>query len=301
MTYHRINILFFVFYIIALTGLMVWLGIGITPDRYALILVLVSLFVKRTRKFLLDWIPFLFILITYDFLRSFAPILNPRVHFLELVQMDQNIFGQLPTLTLQKYFYTPGNLHWYDFLGAILYFLHFALPLGFAFILWLKNNSYFKQFTAAILYLSYAGWVTYLVYPAAPPWLASDKGYLGGVIKILDVVLKSFPDRLNLPSVYHSFNPNLVAAIPSLHAAYPLLVLLFALKFFGKKALLFLPYVAGVWLSIVYLGEHYFIDALLGGVYALVFFLLLQLRIFGKAKNLPIFYKASNLENDKSE
>lgn len=276
MAYHKINILSFILYIVALTGVMVWLGIGITPDRYALILVLLSLFLKRTRKFLLDWLPFLFILITYDFLRSFAPVLNPRVHFMEPVLADKFIFGQLPTLTLQKLLYTPGFLHWYDYLSGILYFLHFALPLGFAFILWLKNNSYFKQFTIAILFLSYAGWITYFAYPAAPPWLASNKGYISGVTKILDVVLKTFPDRLNLPSVYHNFNPNLVAAVPSLHAAYPLLVFLFALKFFKKKALLFLPYVLGVWISIVYLGEHYFIDALLGGIYAFVFFYVTQ-------------------------
>lgn len=276
-----------------MTALMVWLGIGITPDRYVLVLLFVSLFVKKTRKFLLDWLPFLFILITYDFLRSFASVLNPRVHYLEPALADKYLFGELPTLTLQKMFYTSGNLHWYDYLSAILYFLHFALPLGFAFILWLKNNSYFKQFTTSILFLSYAGWVTYLAYPAAPPWLASDKGYISGVTKILDVTLKSFPDRLHLPSVYHNFNPNLVAAVPSLHAAYPLLVFLFAYKFFGKKAYFFLPYIAGVWLSIVYLGEHYFIDALLGGVYAVVFFYITK-------KGLA-FHMASRLGNDKSE
>lgn len=292
MAYHKINILSFVVCIVLMTALMVWLGIGITPDRYAPGLLLVSLFVKKTRKFLLDWLPFLFILITYDFLRSFASVLNPRVHYLEPAQIDQLIFGQLPTITLQNLFYTTGSLHWYDFLSAILYFLHFALPLGFAFILWLKNNSYFKQFTIAILFLSYAGWITYLIYPVAPPWLASDKGYIDHVTKILDVTLKSFPDRLHLPSIYHNFNPNLVAAVPSLHAAYPLLVFLFALKFFGKKAYFFIPYVAGIWLSIIYLGEHYFIDALLGGVYAIVFFYI--------TKKGLVFHMASRLGNDKS-
>lgn len=276
MAYHKINILSFVFYIIVLTGVMVWLGIGITPDRYILVLILLSLFLKRTRKFLMDWLPFLIILITYDFLRSFTDVLNPRVHYLELAQADMFIFGQIPTITLQSLFYTQGTLHWYDYLSGVLYFLHFALPLGFAFILWLKNNSYFKQFTIAILFLSYAGWITYLVYPASPPWLAYNKGYISGGTKILDSVLKSFPEKLNLPTIYYNFDPNQVAAIPSLHAAYPLLVLLFALKFFKKQGLLFIPYVIAVWLSIIYLGEHYFIDALIGGIYAVFFFYLTQ-------------------------
>lgn len=276
MAYHRINILSFVLYIVALTGLMVWLGIGITPDRYVLVLLLISLFLKRTRKFVMDWLPFLFILITYDFLRSFANVLNPRVHFLEPAMADKFLFGQLPTITLQNLLYTPGFLHWYDYLSGIIYFLHFALPLGFAFILWLKNNSYFKQFVIAILFLSYAGWITYLAYPAAPPWLASNQGYISGVTKILDVVLKTFPERLNLPTIYYSFDPNLVAAVPSLHAAYAMLVFLFALKFFKRKALFFALYVLGVWFSIIYLGEHYFIDVVLGVIYAVVFFYVTQ-------------------------
>lgn len=293
MAYHKINIISFVLYIIALTGIMVWLGIGITPDRYVLILLLLSLFLKRTRKFLLDWLPFLIILITYDFFRSFADVLNPRVHYWEPIHVDELLFGgQIPPITLQELYYTPGFLHWYDHLGAILYFLHFALPLGFAFILWLKSSSYFKQFTIALLFLSYAGWITYLIFPAAPPWLASQEGYISGVTKILDFVLKSFPERLNLPTIYYNFEPNKVAAIPSLHAAYPVLVFLFALKFFGKKALFFLPYVIGVWISIVYLGEHYVIDALLGGLYAVV--------IFYITKKGLAFHRASRLGNGKS-
>lgn len=123
---------------------MIWQGIGITPDKYALILILGSLFIRKTRKFLIDWIPFLFILISYDFLRSLAPILNPRVHFQEMIIFDQWLFGQNPIIFLQSVFYQSGQLHWYDFVAILFYFLHFALPLGFGFILWLKNRIFLK-------------------------------------------------------------------------------------------------------------------------------------------------------------
>ncbi|MBI2595404.1 50S ribosomal protein L33 [Candidatus Daviesbacteria bacterium] len=270
---HRIfNISLFTLYITISTALMIWQGIGISPDRYAFVLLLGSLLVKKTRSFILDWLPFLFILISYDFLRSFADKLNTQVHYVELIGADKTIFGFIPTIELQKIFFHPGFLSWYDFLATILYFLHFALPLSFGFILWLKNKNQFKEFTTGILLLSYAGWLTYLAFPAAPPWLAGERGFLQGVTKIMDLTLKNFPERLNLPTIYHNFNPNPVAAMPSMHAAYPFLVFLFALKFFKLKALLFSPYVLAVWISIIYLGEHYAIDVVVGAFYAAVFY-----------------------------
>lgn len=275
MAYHKVNITFFVLYMVAMTAVMIFSGIGITPDRYVLVLILGSLFIGKTRKFLIDWLPFLFILISYDFLRSLAPFLNPKVHYLEMINFDNWLFGTNPTISLQSNFYKAGQINLLDYLSIMFYFLHFALPLAFGFILWIKNRDYFKKFSFALLILSYLAFFTFVVFPAAPPWLAANKGILPGVIKIVDVVLKSFPERLALPSIYHNFNPNQVAAMPSLHAAYPLLILFFAVKFFGKIWWLFSLYVLGTWISLVYLGEHYVLDIVLGVIYTIVVYLFL--------------------------
>ena len=74
----------------------------------------------------------------------------------------------------------------------------------------------------------------------------------------------------NMAALFSGVNvyANDVAAIPSLHAAYPLLILLFACRFFGARGLVVLPYVAGVWLAIVYLGEHYVFDIVVGALYS---------------------------------
>lgn len=270
---HKVfNISLFLVYIIAMTALMIWQGVGLAPDRYAFVLLLGSLLIKKTRTFILDWLPFLFILLSYDFLRGFADNLSGRVNITELIQADRFLFGEVPTLTLQAMFFNPNNLGLHDYIATIFYFLHFALPLTFGYILWIINRSYFKKFTVAVLLLSYAGWVTYLAYPAAPPWMASNDGYLPKVYKIMDQTTNLFPDKLHLPTIYQKFNPNPVAAIPSLHAAYPLLVLLLSIYFFGKRGFFFTPYVIGVWFSIVYLGEHYVIDVILGALYAVIFF-----------------------------
>lgn len=255
-----------------MTGVMIWQGIGIAPDRYAFILLLGAFLVRRTRAFLLDWIPFLFILIAYDFLRSFADNVGGRAHIVELIQWEQAIFGNIPTIWLQNHLYHPGQISWLDFATTIFYFLHFALPLAFGYLVWLDSRAHFRQFVIGILLLSYAGWITYLIYPAAPPWFAYQQGYLPKVHKIIDSTLTLFPDKFNLPTIYHNFNPNIVAALPSMHAAYPLLVLLFAISFWGVRGLFFLPYVLAVWFSIVYLGEHYVVDVIGGALYAALFF-----------------------------
>lgn len=272
-----IYLLIFIIYIVVMTGVMIWQGIGIAPDRYILILLVGSLLIKRTRQFLLDWMPFLFILIAYDFLRGFAGNLTSRVHYIQLSQVDRMIFGVIPTQFLQAHFFNPHLLHWYDFVATVFYFLHFALPLAFGFLLWSVSRTKFRQFTFALLIMSYAAWISYVIYPAAPPWLAAQKGLLPGVTKILDVTLNFFPEKISLPTIYHQIDPNEVAAVPSMHAAYPFLVLLFMIKFFKRKGLFFLPYVLIVWVSTIYLGEHYTIDVILGVVYASFFFVISQL------------------------
>lgn len=272
MVYHKVNIGFFILYMVLMTTLMIYSGVGITPDRYALVLILGSLFIHKTRRFLIDFLPFLFILISYDFLRSLAPFLNPRVHYQEMIDFDKILFGTNPTIFLQNNFYTQGKISWIDYFSIMFYFLHFALPLAFGFILWIKKRDFFKKFSTAILILSYSAFFTFVLFPAAPPWLAERKGYLPGVVKIVDVILKSFPDKLHLPSIYHNFNPNQVAAMPSLHAAYPLLILFLGVKFFGKKWWWFTFYVLGCWFSLVYLGEHYVADIALGVIYTIIVF-----------------------------
>lgn len=294
MSHRKFTIILFILYIFGMTAAMIWQGIGLAPDRYALVLLLGSLLVKRTRRFLLDWLPFLSILISYDFLRGFADNLNTRVNFLYMINFDKALFGALPTAYLQNLFYTPNHIHWYDIVATIFYFIHFAMPLSFGFLLWLYHRERFKEFTIGILLLSYAGWISYVVFPAAPPWLAQDKGYIHGVTKIMDHTFTVFPERLKLPTIYHKFNPNPVAAMPSMHAAYALFIFYCALRYFKKRGWVFVFYPLIMWVSIVYLGEHYAVDVLLGAVYATLFFLVAK-RIASFVK-LPAHKKETELE-----
>ncbi len=291
--HHTVQIIIFVIYILVITAIMIWEGVGIDPSRYVFVLFLPALLLKKTRYFFLDWLPFVFWILSYDFLRGLAGILEPRANFLAAINFDKWLFGgQIPTVWLQQHLYTPGGLHWYDFMATMFYFLHFALPFGFGFIIWMFSRNHFHKFVAGFILSSYAGWLTFIAFPAAPPWLAHNNGLLPGVTKIVDQVIPFFPEKLHLPSIYHSFDANTVAAIPSIHTAYPLLVTLFAVEFFGAWGWLFLLYVLGLSFSLIYTGEHYFLDVILGYLYAILFYFVTKLiwkyhpRITNLAKKL---------------
>jgi hypothetical protein len=73
----------------------------------------------------------------------------------------------------------------------------------------------------------------------------------------------------NFSEIYSNLSPNEVAAVPSLHAAYPTLLVLLVGHIFGRKRTWWLWfYPASMWIGIVYLGEHYVFDAVLGILYA---------------------------------
>jgi membrane-associated phospholipid phosphatase len=70
--------------------------------------------------------------------------------------------------------------------------------------------------------------------------------------------------------LYSHLNPNQFAAFPSLHAAFPALAAAYAWSRYRLLAIGLVVWTAAVLASIVYLGEHYVIDALDGFLYVAV-------------------------------
>src|SRR5437764_291775 len=76
--------------------------------------------------------------------------------------------------------------------------------------------------------------------------------------------------------IYHSFNPNRFAAFPSLHAAFPALAAVYAWRRYRPLSIVLIVWSIAVLLAIVYLGEHYVVDALAGYVYVAAATLLVE-------------------------
>jgi hypothetical protein len=255
---------------------MVYHRAWFSPDQFFAFAIVAVILLGRTRQFLADWVPVFLFLFGYEYLRGLGPILTKQAHILPMIVADKMIFGFVPTIKFQSMFYNANHLHWYDYMSVILYTSHFIVPWFIAFVFWLYDRKHFKLYTAAFLTVSYLAFFTFIIFPAVPPWMASDKGYLPPLYKIMDQVYASFAHPISVPSIYKFFGANLVAAVPSLHAAYPWLIFLFIRKKSKVISYMTLLYVIGVWFAVMYLGEHYFIDILVGVIYSTAAYILIM-------------------------
>jgi membrane-associated phospholipid phosphatase len=254
-------------YLAIVVVLMLSRNVSISPDRFFVFLLFAAIIVGRLKTFLRDWLPFVALILAYDMLRGFADN-HFAVHVAGLVNAERALFaGYLPTEALQDIFYRERSIGWHDIGATIVYFLHFPLPLAVAFFLWLKDKQQYYEFVAALIVLSFSGFITFLLFPAAPPWYAADEGLIS-VTKITNLAVDHVGWSWNLSYYYSHLNPNPVAAMPSLHAAYPTLILLAFRRYSKTYFWYFLPYPLLVWFSTVYLGEHYVIDVIAGAAYA---------------------------------
>jgi membrane-associated phospholipid phosphatase len=225
----------------------------------------------RWKRLLVDWIPLIGVLFVYGLLRGYAshtlwgPFVRPQVWF------DTHVigFGVDPTVQLQRWLYTPG-LHVWDYLVWVCYMSHFFVSFIVAGVLWKTNHAKFRRFVALFVGLTFIGYVTYVLYPAMPPWMASQFGHLPGTVRIIDQVWKQLHLGLGV-SLFAGGNgfDNNVAAMPSLHGAYPMLICLFFWKGASvRKRLLLAAYPVCMAFSLVYTGEHFVTDILVGWIYA---------------------------------
>jgi membrane-associated phospholipid phosphatase len=164
------------------------------------------------------------------------------------------------------------------------------MPIALGVLIWKKfGDSLYWQFMLALILLSYGAFLTYLLFPAAPPWMASQLGYFDPIHRISSDIWWAMGIK-DFSSFYAKLSPNTVAAVPSLHSAYPALFALFLNRMYGfKKTWWVWLYPASLWLGVVYLGEHYIIDVILGVLYAVLAFVAAD-RFFAwqGARNWPV-------------
>jgi hypothetical protein len=266
-----------------LSGLMIARGVAVTPDVLLVGFGLAAVVLGRGRLFLRDWVPFIALFFAYELMRGYADDLGVAVHVTDVIDLERLVsFGYLPTQVLQGWLHPATGVDLIAVMATVVYFLHFPLPLATGFLLWLKRRVLYYDFVAALILLCLTGFVTYLLLPVAPPWLAAQQGYLNGpdgrpVIDYLkpgafDTLASAF--GFNGSYVYsyafYQIGPNPVAAFPSLHAGFPFLAFLYARRAFGRPGWLVLGYFLLVCFAIVYLAEHYVVDAIAGVGYAAV-------------------------------
>ncbi|HEY0700086.1 MAG TPA: phosphatase PAP2 family protein, partial [Micromonospora sp.] len=234
-------------------------------------------------RFARDWLPVVLLLAGYNLSRGFADN-GATPHAMELIAADHAMFGWLtggdvPTIWLQELLYDPAAVHWWDVLASWVYFSHFVAALAAAVVLWLRDRGRWAAFMRRWAFLSATGLITYFAYPAAPPWWAAKYGLIEEVARISTRGWRAFGmhgagNLLNAGQI--ASNP--VAAMPSLHTAFALFVVLFFLPSVRRRWWpLLLAYPLAMTFTLVYAGEHYVIDVLVGWAYVGMTFLVVGL------------------------
>lgn len=247
-----------------ISGLMMSQGKFPSISLMALLVFAVFLWRARGRAFLLNFAPFVLLLATYESLRGMADTLGlASLHITDLIAWERTLFGgNIPSYVVQQALTERPYTGIVDILANTLYMSHFIVPVVVAVLLWQYHRSRYWPFLLGLTFLSYSGFLTYVFFPAAPPWWATYYGYLP------DQPVYLTHSVISAENILAGANP--VAAMPSLHTAYPMYVSLFCVFVWGRKALPIILLPIGVAFSSLYLGHHYVVDILAGVVYALV-------------------------------
>jgi len=262
----------------------------ISPVGLLMFMIAAALWANRTGRFLRDWVPVLVGLIAYGLTVAAVPSFGLEVHYTTQIDADRILgFGTLPTTWLQGHLYhgTTGPL---EAFSVAMYVSHFVAPLLLAFGIWaLWQGRGFGDLLFGLLTVSILATITFLLAPTAPPWLASEHGLIPEVHPIIrnalfDLDLNALALRKGDSSSY-----NVVAAVPSLHVAWPVICLLVIRKYRLPKPV-FVAQIAltlGVVFAIVYTGEHYLVDAIIGALYAFVAWWLVQWALGANRRRRP--------------
>jgi hypothetical protein len=223
-----------------------------------------------TRKFIVGFTIFVGYWIIFDYMKAFPNYNYAPVHIADLYNTEKHLFGINiggKLLTPNEYWRFNGSTG-LDIMAGIFYLCWIPVPMGFAIYMFFKNRRQFLLFLLTFVLVNFVGFVVYYTFPAAPPWyvqyhgfnfIAHTPGNTAGLARF-----DAYFNVSVFKSIY-SKGSNVFAAMPSLHSAYPIIVLYYGIKNkLGWVNVLFATVTMGIWFSAVYLSHHYILDVLAG-------------------------------------
>jgi hypothetical protein len=211
--------------------------------------------------------------VAYDALRFLKNIgLAPtEVHTCDLERLDARLFLGPGGQSWPAWFLAHGNLGW-DVFFAIPYSVFVYVPIGYAFWLYRADYDRMRRYTWTFFAVNLAGFITYRLFPAAPPWYVHTQGCL------VDLTAPASPGAhlarvdawlgVNYFTSVYAHSNQVFGAMPSLHAAYPLLIVFAG---WGRNGRLGRAVTVGFWLwmcaAAVYLDHHWVADVTVGCIF----------------------------------
>jgi membrane-associated phospholipid phosphatase len=202
-------------------------------------------------------------------IRSYGDNTSIPIRYAYPVRFDRWLFhGNDPVIWLQHRFGQTSHLILIDYLLVIVYISYFVVPPATVFFLWLFRSRSFSLVALSIMVTLYVGVAINFIVPTAPPWLAAMHGYLPAFPRLV-------PKTLNhiVPGIFNTGDktagPNDVAAMPSLHIGIVAVVSFYYMTRSRIGQVIGVLYILAMSFALVYLGEHYVTDIVVGILVAL--------------------------------
>ena len=232
----------------------------------------------------MDWSPLFAFWLVYDRLRLIQPLLYARVAVAEPFLLEQAAFGWLANGAVPAHaahFWLASDVGplslAVEWIAQVIYFSHlFVVPLVML-ALWrlaASNETYrdsFVRHIRAFTVLNFSAIVIYLLMPVGPPWWVSLNEFAQPTAELVS--------QANLAEAMHGAlihgmignASQWFAAVPSLHGAYPVLLLLLSSWIRGRWVRVGIAaYGCAMWSATVVLNQHYIVDLLAGALLAVV-------------------------------
>jgi inositol phosphorylceramide synthase catalytic subunit len=232
-----------------------------------------------TRRLCLGILPIGLVGVLYDSMRVVKNVglTRDNVHVCDVRAIDQRFFGIDLNGTRATWhdYLQQHSTPFLDLYCAIPYGIFLGVMIAYAVYLFRRDYPALQRFTWSFLALNVAGFITYHVYPAAPPWYFHQYGCAvdlathaseGPNLARVDVWLGT-PYFAGM----YGRSSDVFGAVPSLHVAYPLLLLIDGFRrhrWFGRVLLIW--FYLSMCFAAVYLDHHWVFDIVVGSLYAIV-------------------------------
>jgi len=237
-----------------------------------------------SRKLLLIAFPMVLYGMMYDFFQyiPFSSLLPIRVS--EPYLLDLNLFGifsQGHVYPLHEFVYHFFQTPFWDIYCGVIYMLHVPMVIILLFVFWrFSSDELAARFIFAFWIMNIFAFLTYYFYPAAAPWFVQKYGFLQPLVPMPGdpAGLARFDQllHLNLFTQNYQITPVPFGAVPSMHAGFAFLGFLYSLQFNRKLSFVLAFYCLSMWFAALYLQHHYLIDIILGILYALLAYVVVE-------------------------
>jgi membrane-associated phospholipid phosphatase len=233
------------------------------------------------RRCLADALPFALFAAIYDALGLLkTTVAASGVHAWGPYWLDKTLFGVHALgerLSLNELF-ARHHCSGLDLVTGVAYLLYIYAVLAFTIFVGVVDRTpegrrRVRGLGWSFLGVNLAGLATYLLVPVAPPWYVATHGF--GPVDVAAVAspaaLVRWDALTGVPyfEKFYAHSSDVFGAMPSMHCAYPMLLLLYATELRRPRLVVALAaFQLVMCFSAVYLQHHYLTDVLVGATYA---------------------------------